>query len=545
MPESVTEAGEMVPAAVDRGPGEVHRHTARVITTGHHSEVAGMTDGQGRTAAAATDNHSTTGRVLLIAVVAAIGGFLFGFDTAVINGAVNAIKDQFHLSAFALGFTVAIALLGSALGAWFAGSVADKWGRVRVMVVAAVLFAAGAIGSGLAVAAWDLALWRFIGGVGVGVASVIAPAYIAEISPAHMRGRLGSLQQLAIVSGIFVALLSDAFLARAAGGAEQDLWLGLPAWRWMFLTMLVPALAYGVLALQIPESPRWLVARGDLVRARDVLRQVLGPARVDSKVTEIQDSLNSEHRPRMSDIRGRMGLLPIVWVGILLSVFQQFVGINVIFYYSTTLWRSVGFTESGALTITVITSVTNVVVTLVAISLIDKIGRKPLLLIGSAGMAVTLGMMAICFTQAVGSGSDVSLPSPWGTIALVAANLYVVFFGVSWGPVVWVLLGEMFTNQIRAAALAVAAAAQWLANFAVSTTFPALANVGLTFAYGLYTAFAVLSFFFVTRFVHETKGQELEAMDNRVGRRSRAEVPGPRPASVAEQGTRRSGTDRT
>jgi MFS family permease len=247
----------------------------------------------------------------------------------------------------------------------------------------------------------------------------------------------------------------------------------------------------------------------------------------------------------MSDIRGRMGLLPIVWVGILLSVFQQFVGINVIFYYSTTLWRSVGFTESGALTITVITSVTNVVVTLVAISLIDRIGRKPLLLIGSAGMAVTLGLMAICFTQATGSGSDVSLPSPWGTIALISANLYVVFFGVSWGPVVWVLLGEMFTNQIRAAALAVAAAAQWLANFAVSTTFPALANLGLTFAYGLYTAFAVLSFFFVIRFVHETKGQELEAMDNRVGRRSRADVPGPRPASAAAQQTRRSGTDRT
>jgi sugar porter (SP) family MFS transporter len=361
-----------------------------------------------------------------------------------------------------------------------------------------------------------------------------------------MRGRLGSLQQLAIVSGIFVALLSDAFLARAAGGADQDLWLGLPAWRWMFLTMLVPALAYGILALQIPESPRWLVGRGDLPAARDVLRQVLGAARVEGKVTEIQDSLNSEHRPRMSDIRGRMGLLPIVWVGILLSVFQQFVGINVIFYYSTTLWRSVGFTESGALTITVITSVTNVVVTLVAISLIDRIGRKPLLLIGSAGMAVTLGLMAICFTQATGSGSDVSLPSPWGTIALISANLYVVFFGVSWGPVVWVLLGEMFTNQIRAAALAVAAAAQWLANFVVSTTFPALANLGLTFAYGLYTAFAVLSFFFVIRFVHETKGQELEAMDNRVGRRSRAEVPEPpRPRSSAERHTPTSGTDRT
>jgi SP family sugar:H+ symporter-like MFS transporter len=500
-----------------------------------------MTDEQ-RSAAAQATTENTTGRVLLIAVVAAIGGFLFGFDTAVINGAVNAIKDQFHLSAFALGFTVAIALLGSALGAWFAGGAADRWGRVRVMILAAVLFAAGAVGSGLAFSAWDLALWRFIGGVGVGVASVIAPAYIAEISPAHLRGRLGSLQQLAIVTGIFVALLSDAFLAALAGGAEHVLWFGLPAWRWMFLTMLVPAVAYGILALQIPESPRWLVARGDLGTARDVLRQVLGASRVEGKVIEIQDSLNHEHRPRMSDIRGRFGVLPIVWVGILLSVFQQFVGINVIFYYSTTLWRSVGFTESRALTITVITSVTNVVVTLVAISLIDKIGRKPLLLIGSAGMAVTLATMAISFTHATGSGSSVSLPHPWGTIALIAANLYVVFFGVSWGPVVWVLLGEMFTNQIRAAALAVAAAAQWLANFLVSTTFPALANLGLTFAYGLYTAFAVLSFFFVIRFVHETKGQELEAMDNRVGRDRAAPAP-PRSRAAAERPAPTAGTE--
>ncbi|SFK52520.1 sugar porter family MFS transporter [Geodermatophilus ruber] len=475
------------------------------------------------------DEH-TTGRALLISVVAAIGGFLFGFDTAVINGAVDAIREEFDLSSFALGFTVAIALLGSAVGAWFAGAAADRWGRVRVMVIAAGLFAAGAIGSGLATAAWDLALWRFVGGVGVGVASVIAPAYIAEIAPAHLRGRLGSLQQLAIVTGIFVALLSDAFLARLAGGADQELWFGLPAWRWMFLTMLVPALAYGVLALQIPESPRWLVARGDDDTARQVLRQVLGSARVDTKIREIQDSLNREHRPRMSDIRGRnLGLLPIVWVGILLSVFQQFVGINVIFYYSTTLWRSVGFTEESALTITVITSVTNVVVTLVAISLIDKIGRKPLLLIGSAGMAVTLGLMAICFTQATGSGDTLSLPDPWGTIALVAANLYVVFFGVSWGPVVWVLLGEMFSNQIRAAALAVAAAAQWLANFLISTTFPALASIGLSFAYGLYTAFAVLSFVFVMRYVHETKGRELEHMDNAVGRARRAPAPATRP----------------
>jgi SP family sugar:H+ symporter-like MFS transporter len=396
--------------------------------------------------------------------------------------------------------------------------VADRLDRVRAMIVAAVLFAISAVGAGLAFSVWPLIGWRFVGGVGVGMASVIAPAYIAEVAPSHIRGRLGSLQQLAIVSGIFVALLSDAFLATVAGGAGQQLWFGLAAWRWMFLVGLVPALAYGVLALQIPESPRYLVAKGELVRAGEVLGAVLGSRSVEAvqrKVQDIAASLRreSQRSARLSDLRGsRFGLLPIVWVGILLSVFQQFVGINVIFYYSTSLWRSVGFSESDSLTITVITSVTNVVVTLVAIAIVDKVGRRPMLLGGSLGMAVTLGTMAVCFSQAIGSGGDVSLPQPWGMIALIAANLYVVSYGTTWGPVVWVLLGEMFPNWIRAVALAVAAAAQWLANFAITTTFPVLSDLGLSFAYGLYAAFAALSFGFVLAAVKETKGRELEDM---------------------------------
>jgi MFS transporter, SP family, sugar:H+ symporter len=196
----------------------------------------------------------------------------------------------------------------------------------------------------------------------------------------------------------------------------------------------------------------------------------------------------------------------------LLSVFQQFVGINVIFYYSSTLWHSVGFSEADSFTITVATSIVNVLVTLVAIALVDRIGRKPLLVIGSAGMALTLGLMAWCFSQATGSGATLSLPGATGIVALVAANAYVVFFGVSWGPVVWVLLGEMFPNRIRATALAVAAAAQWLANFAITSSFPALAEIGLTFAYGLYAGFALLSLLFVLYAVRETKGVELEDM---------------------------------
>lgn len=288
-------------------------------------------------------DQRTTAKVILISAVAAVGGFLFGFDTAVINGAVDSIQSAFRLSPALTGFAVSCALLGSAVGAWYAGRAADHVGRVRAMVVAAALFAISAVGAGFAFSVWSLIAWRFVGGLGVGMASVIAPAYIAEVAPSHIRGRLGSLQQLAIVSGIFVALLSDAFLANLAGGASQPLWFGLGAWRWMFLAGLVPALIYGVLALQIPESPRYLVAKGELIRAGEVLREVLGSRSVEAVQRKVQDIVVSlrredQHAPRLSDLRGpRLGLLPIVWVGILLSIFQQFVGINVIFYYSTSL----------------------------------------------------------------------------------------------------------------------------------------------------------------------------------------------------------------
>jgi len=476
-----------------------------------------------REAGGGEESRHHTANAILISVVAAIGGFLFGFDTAVINGAVDALSADFELSPFLTGFAVSVALLGCAVGAWFAGSAADRFGRQPVMIAAAALFTASAIGSGLAFGVADLILWRVVGGLGVGVASVIAPAYIAEVAPAHIRGRLGSLQQLAIVTGIFVALLSDAFLAGAAGGAAEELWLGLTAWRWMFLAEIVPAVAYGVLALTIPESPRFLVARGDEKTARDVLLRLMSRENARERVDAIKNSLKGEKLVGLANLTGdRLGLKPIVWVGIFLSLFQQLVGINVIFYYSTTLWRSVGFEESDALTITVITSVTNVVVTVIAITLIDKVGRRPLLLLGSTTMALALGTMAVCFSQATGTGDDVSLPDPYSTVALVAANVFVVGFGISWGPVVWVLLGEIFPNRLRAPALAVAAAAQWLANFAVSTSFPWLSeNAGLSFTYGGYAVFAGLSGLFVATQVRETKGRELEDMQGETGRKAK------------------------
>ncbi|MCW2937918.1 MAG: sugar transporter [Actinomycetia bacterium] len=468
-----------------------------------------MAIGEGRAAGV----HRARFAPLGVAAAAAVGGFLFGYDSSVINGAVNAIQTKFHLSATVVGFVVSSALLGCAVGAWFAGPLADRFGRIRVMVIAALLFVISAAGSALAFSAWDLTFWRLVGGLAIGAASVIAPAYIAEIAPAALRGRLGSLQQLAIVLGIFAALLVDYLLVRIAGSASKDVPWGGQAWRWMFATAAAPALVYGGLALRIPESPRYLVKRGILGEARRVLLEVVGEPSPDTKIREIQDTLSSDRPVRLGDLRGRtFGLMPIVWVGILLSVFQQFVGINVIFYYSSALWRAVGFSESDATLTSVITSVVNVVTTLVAIAFIDRIGRRPLLLIGATGMVVTLGVMSIVFATANVVNGQPQLGPVAGPIALIAANLYVFAFGCSWGPVVWVMLGEMFNNYIRASALAVAAAAQWLANWLITTTFPPLAKLGLELAYGLYTLFALLALVFVIKAVKETKGKELEQM---------------------------------
>ncbi|OZD08675.1 MFS transporter [Rhodococcus sp. 06-235-1A] len=459
-----------------------------------------------------SDRH--TAKVIGVSVAAAVGGFLFGFDSSVINGAVDSIEDHFLLGSFTTGFVVAIALIGCAVGAWFAGSLADRWGRKKVMLLGSALFVISSIGSGLAFSVPDLMLWRVLGGLGIGIASVIAPAYIAEIAPAKWRGALASLQQLAITIGIFAALLSDALLAGAADGASNDLWFGIEAWRWMFLVGVVPALVYGLLATLIPESPRYLVGQHLDDEAARVLAEITGELHPDERVHEIRLTLRKESRSSFADIRGpKFGLQPIVWVGITMAVLQQLVGINAIFYYSTTLWRSVGFTEDQSFTTSVITAVINVVMTFVAILFVDRIGRRKLLMAGSIGMFGGLVMASVAFSQATGSGDDVTLPAPWGAIALIGANLFVIFFASTWGPIMWVMLGEMFPNRMRAMALGIGTAANWVANFAVTLAFPPLtSSVGLWVIYAGFALFAALSFFFVKAKISETKGMELEDM---------------------------------
>ncbi|WP_346029244.1 sugar porter family MFS transporter [Arthrobacter citreus] len=446
-------------------------------------------------------------KVIAVTVAAAVGGLLFGFDTAVINGAVDAIGEEFTLSPGVLGFTVAITLLGCAVGAWFAGQLADRLGRKKVMVAAAILFAANSIGSAYAFSEWDLMWWRLIGGLAIGTASVIAPGYIAEVAPNKWRGALGSVQQLAITLGIFAALLSDAFLADSAGSALGELWWGLAAWRWMLLVGVLPAVVYGVLALTIPESPQYLVRKDRDEDAAKVLRDVSGVTDTDLKIRQIRESFNSK-QATFRDLRGpKFGLQPILWVGMAIAAFQQLVGINAIFYYSTTLWKSVGFSESDSFTTSVITSIINVVMTLVAIAFVDRIGRRKLLMIGSAGMFVGLLMATLSFSQAEGMGDEVSLPGIWGPVALVGANLFVIFFAATWGPVMWVTLGEVFPNNIRSLALGLGAMVNWIFNFIVTLSFPWVSdNFGVWIMYAIFTIFSVISFWFVKTKLPEFSG---------------------------------------
>ncbi|GGT48539.1 sugar transporter [Streptomyces purpureus] len=452
------------------------------------------------------------GHVIFITASAAMGGFLFGYDSSVINGAVEAIRDRYDIGSGTLAQVIAVALIGCAIGAATAGRIADRIGRIRCMQIAAVLFTVSAVGSALPFALYDLAFWRIVGGFAIGMASVIGPAYIAEVAPAAYRGRLGSFQQAAIVIGIAISQLVNYGILQLADGDQRGEIGGLEAWQWMLGVMVVPAMLYGLLSFAIPESPRFLISVGKIDKAKTVLAEVEGKnVNLNHRVAEIELAMHSEHKSTFKDllVGGRLKLLPIVWVGIGLSVFQQLVGINVAFYYSSTLWQSVGIDPTSSFLYSFTTSIINIVGTVVAMVLVDRVGRKPLALVGSAGMAIALAVEAWAFSADLVDGK---LPATEGVVALVAAHVFVLFFALSWGVVVWVFLGEMFPNRIRAAALGVAASAQWIANWAITASFPSLADWNLSGTYVIYTIFAVLSIPFVLKFVKETKGKALEEM---------------------------------
>lgn len=453
-------------------------------------------------------------RVIMLSSVAAIGGFLFGFDSGVINGTVEALQGAFGSDAIGTGFNVASVLLGCAAGAFFAGMLADKFGRKYVLIAAGLSFIISAWGSGISSGSGEFVFYRLLGGLAVGAASILSPAYIGEIAPPNIRGRLISLQQLAIVLGLFFAFFSNYSLASAAGGTSEELWWGFDAWQWMFWIEIIPASVFFFSLMFIPESPRYLVAANRAEKAIAVLASITNWETAREQVTEIKKTVSSERKPRLSDIINQKTkkINPIVWIGIGLAVLQTFTGIDVVFYYGSVLWQAAGFNEGDALFSNVIIGGVNIAFTILAISLVDRVGRKPLLMIGGLGQAVMLGLMAIIFTvSSEDAVQGIEMGGSTGILALLAAIGFIAFFALTWGPVMWVMLGEMFPNQYRGAALALAGMANWLANFVVTITFPVLlSNIGLGMSYGIYALFGLVAFVFVYRYIKETSGKTLE-----------------------------------
>ncbi len=453
-------------------------------------------------------------RIFVLSAVAALGGFLFGFDSGVINGTVDALQRAFQSSAVGTGFNVASVLIGCAAGAFFAGMLADKIGRKYTLLIAAVAFIISAWGSGISTGSGQFVVYRLLGGLAVGASSIISPAYISEIAPPKIRGQLISLQQLAIVLGLFFAFFSNYNLASAAGNASAELWWGFNAWQWMFWVELFPATVFFLCLLFIPESPRFLVMVNRPEKAVKVLAGITNPGTAKALVEEINATVLHGRKPRLSDIINKKTrkIFPVVWIGIGLAALQSFTGIDVVFYYGAVLWQAAGFTEADALLTNVVMGGVNIAFTVLAISLVDRVGRKPLLLIGGLGQAVMLGLLSGVFSfSAEDATRGIEMSGTTGILALSSAIGFIAFFALTWGPVMWVMLGEMFSNRFRGTALALAGMSNWLANFVVAITFPVLlTNFGLGISYGIYAFFGILAFLFVFRYVGETKGKSLE-----------------------------------
>jgi sugar porter (SP) family MFS transporter len=435
------------------------------------------------------------GLVARIAAIAAIGGFLFGYDTGVISGALLFIKKDFHAGDTAQEFIVATLLLGAVAGAIGSGYLADRISRRNTKIISGVIYVIGALGCAFSVNVPMLIAFRFVLGISVGTASFVSPMYISEVAPPRIRGGLTSFNQLAITSGILVSYLVNYFFK------------GLPDnWRWMLGVALLPGAALALGMLTVPKTPRWLVEHDRVDEAREVLTRLRAgsaDADVDGELRDIQDSVADSGGTRARDLTTAR-MRPLLLVGLGLAVFQQFVGVNTVIYYAPTILQAAGLTSDAAITQTLSVGITNVVFTVVAILLLDRVGRRKLLITGTVGLTVALGLLAVYF--GVGSVKD---SAPW--LALGALILYIASFAVGLGPVFWLMISEIYPQGVRSKAMSVATVANWASNFLISVSF--LTLVGLISRPGTFVVYGVLGVaavvFFAAR-VPETKEKSLE-----------------------------------
>ena len=458
-------------------------------------------------------------KLITVATIGAVGGFLFGYDTSVINGAVDAIASPdsgFGLNAAMSGFSVSSAMIGCVVGAWFAGTLADRIGRVRVMQLAAALFVFSALFTGLASNIWVFVIFRIVGGLGVGFTSAIGPAYISEISPSSRRGFLTGFQQMAIALGIVASLVVNDSYLLGSGGAAVTFWAGLETWRWMLMTTAVPGVIMFALTFALPESPRYLVNKGDTRNAFKVLTLI----RKDVDQTQVQIELDEIKAVAAQDTKGGVRELfriarPALVAAIGIMLFQQLVGINSVIYFLPQVFiKGFGFPEGDAIWVSVGIGVVNFVSTIVATLIMDRFPRKGMLIFGSIVMTVSLAVLAVM--NFVGDVAVLAVP----TMILIA--FYILGFAVSWGPIAWVLIGEIFPLSVRGIGSSFGSAANWLGNFIVSQFFLVLLdafgnNVGGPFA--IFGVFSALSIPFVMRLVPETNGKSLEEIEEEMTKR--------------------------
>jgi SP family xylose:H+ symportor-like MFS transporter len=443
--------------------------------------------------------------VLLITLVAALGGLLFGYDTGVINGAIGPLRAHFSLNPKQEGWAMGCALLGCAIGAAGAGALSDRFGRKKVLVLSAILFFVSAVGTAVPQTVATFILYRILGGLGVGAASITSPMYIAELSPARVRGRMVSVNQFAIVTGFLVVYFINYFIALQG----DAVWNEQVGWRWMFGSEALPALVLLILSFVVPESPRWLTKQGRESQALDILTRVNGSARAQVELGEIKDTLRHETGSLKQLFQPELKIVLVI--GIVLAVLQQVTGINVFLYFGTEIFKKMGSETNAALLQNIVVGVVNLSFTIVAIWTVDRLGRKPLMMIGSTGMGICLLAMGLAaYAQTTGM---------WILLFILG---YIACFALSVGPVTWVILSEIFPTRIRGRAMAIATVCLWVANYIVSQTFPMMnddkswlvATFHRAFPFWLYGAFCAVLLVFICAFVPETKGKTLEEIEH-------------------------------